>query len=87
MPEASFYRAYLSPEAADFVYRSPRRKQRLLLSQISRLERFPFLPADYHTLDEEGFEVLHYKSSGTIISYAVDHAAKRVIILDLASVE
>lgn len=86
MPKAEFYNPYLSASVADFLFRSPQRTQRHLLTRIAELGRNPFGNADYLTWDEDGRETCHLRYYGTTISYTVDHAAKQVLILDLRSV-
>jgi mRNA-degrading endonuclease RelE of RelBE toxin-antitoxin system len=87
VPGIDPYRWYLSATAAEFLLRLPRRSQRRLLTRIEQLGRFPFQVADYRTHDEESQETFHHRDFGVVVSYSIDHAARRVMILDLRVVD
>ena len=77
---------FAAPAVEFFVHLSKRR-QRKLLDRAQELAADPFLAPDFRTTDAAGREILHLIAEEFIFDFWIDHAAKQVVITEIADVE
>jgi hypothetical protein len=87
VPSRLGYEAVFAASAVEFSVGLSRRHQRKLLDRAHELATDPFLVPDFRTTDASGREISHVLADGLIFDYWVDHAVKRVNILDIENVE
>jgi len=77
------YRPALSDIATEFVLSLPKRRQRKAMDRIYELARYPAVESDYCLRDADGREVNHLVVDGLVFAYWVDHAVRRVMIVEI----
>lgn len=86
MAERFFYCSQLSLEAAAFLALLSKRQQRRALDFADRIARNPFIACNYQLTDERGRSIDHLLLDEFLFSYRVDHAAREVLITEIAIV-
>ena len=81
------YEAVFSASAVEFSVGLSKRRQRKLLGVARELAADPFLNPDFRTKDGIGREVSQVLAEGFIFDFWVDHAVKRLFILDIGNVD
>jgi hypothetical protein len=81
------YEAVFSASAVEFSVGLSKRRQRKLLGVAQELAADPFLVPDCRTKDVLGREISQILAEGFIFDFWVDHAVKRVFILDIGNVD
>jgi hypothetical protein len=77
------YRPLYSDLAAEFILSLPKRRQRKLLDACNQLSKNPFFPSDYTVSDSDGRPIEHIAVEGFLISYWVDHAVGKVMVIEV----
>lgn len=81
------YEAVFAASAVEFFTRLTKRRQRKLLDRVLELAADPFLVPDFRTTDAAGREISHLIAEEFIFDFWTDHAAKQVVITEIADVE
>jgi hypothetical protein len=81
------YEPVFAASAVEFAVGLSRRRQRKLLDVAMQLAADPFLVPDFRSKDLAEREILHLLAEGFIFDFWVDHAAKRVVVLEIESVD
>ena len=87
MTDRPGYRPVFSDSAVAFFASLPKRRQRRLLDRAHELAADPFLVPDFRSGDSTGREISHLLVDGFIFDFWVDHAARQVMITDIADAE
>lgn len=77
------YRPLYSDAVLELILGLPKRRQRKLVSLCNQLAKNPFIKADYTIRDADGRDVDHIKVEGFVIAYWVDHAVRKVMVVDI----
>jgi hypothetical protein len=81
------YEAVFAASAVEFSVGLSKRRQRKLLDVAKQLAADPFVAPDYRTKDQTGREIFHLLAEGFIFDFWIDHAARRVVVLDVETVD
>ena len=81
------YRAVFSDTTVTYFVSLPRRRQRRLLDCAHELAGDPFLVPDFISSDETGRAISHLVVRGYLIDFWIDHATKRVMIVEIEDAE
>jgi len=80
------YSAFYSDLVAEFILSLPKGRQRKLVDLCNQLAKHPFITPDYALKDRDGRDIEHIMVGGFVISYWVDHAVCKVMIVEVAAV-
>ena len=77
------FRVVFEEEASEFLIAQPAAKRRKLLDIAYAIARNPYGLPDYVLPDIDGRMVSHISTERHVISYWIDDAVKRIVILEI----
>jgi hypothetical protein len=80
------YSPLYSDAAVETILGLTKRRQRKLLSLCHQLSNNPFVKPDYSIKDSDGRDIGHVLIESFIISYWVDHAVCKVMVVEVDDV-
>ena len=87
MSKLARFRVVFEEEASEFLIAQTKRKRRKLLDISYAIADSPLADPDYSLPDGDGRDIAHVATEGYVISYWVDTPVKRVVIVEIESVE
>jgi len=81
------YRPAFSDQAITFFAALSRRRQRQLLDRSRELAASPGVKPDYWSKDADGNDIANLMVGGFLFAYWVDHAVKKVMIVEIDDAE
>jgi hypothetical protein len=81
--ELARFRVVYEEEASEFIIAQAGRKRRKLADIAYAIAESPFAEPDYVLPDADGRPIAHVATEGYVISYWVDAAVKRVVVIEI----
>jgi hypothetical protein len=87
VPSRLGYEAVFAAPSVEFFVNLSRRQQRRMLDRAHELAADPFLVPDFQTEDAAGRKISHLMADGFIFDFWVDHSARQIVIIEIASID